>query len=140
MEDPVDALLLLAQDVDKAIDWAERAEKLGVVGLAMLFVFMTIGVAWWLLRRASDKEITLHKDLASAHDVAKSQAEVNSKLEKEFREKVEALLREMLERGEDQHEALGSNTQAVRDMTQGMQQLTTRIEYVERAVQARPTT
>lgn len=132
-------LLLLAQDpipdVGKAIDWAGRAEKLGVVGLAMLFVFMTIAVAWWLLRRASDKEIALHEAVATAHGASTKQAEVNSKLEKEFREKVEALLREMLERGEDQSEALASNTQAVRDMTQGMQQLTTRIEYVERAVQ-----
>lgn len=111
-------LLLLAQapPVEKAIGWAERASQLGVAGLAIFIMFCALGIAFWQFNRNSN----LHA--------------ANAELEKEFRKKTEDLLREMLERGEDSQEAMGSNTQAVRDMTLGMQQLTTRIEYVERAL------
>lgn len=135
-------LLLFAQDVlpdvDEAINWAERAEKLGTVGLALFFMFLTVGVAWWLIKGKDEEIKGRDENLVTSAEANADLHKNNAKLEKEFREKVEALLREMLERGEDSQEALGSNTQAVRDMTQGMQQLTTRIEYVERTLHRPP--
>lgn len=113
-------ILLLAQDpvdtAEKTVPILERIIEGGVplICLAVAVVF-AIAAAYQYRRNAR-------------------QWQVNSELEREFRLKVEALLREMLDRGEDSQEALTSNTQAVRDMTQGMQQLTTRVEYVERAV------
>lgn len=133
-------LLLLAQDnapvpdVDKAIDWASRASQLGVAGLALFIMFLSIFAVWYYMRKNGG----LHHEVSQLNEKIAAQEASKTELERGFREKVEALLREMLERGEDSHEALGSNTQAVRDMTIGMQQLTTRIEYVERALHPHP--
>jgi methyl-accepting chemotaxis protein len=138
----VDFLLLLAQEapsVDKAIDWADRASQLGVAGICLFIMFLALGLTYGVAR----------KNAQQAGEVARLNAVIASKeenfrrelsdaqnriadLEKGFRTDTERLLREMIERGEDTSEVLNSNTNALRDMTLGLQQLTNRIEYIER--------
>jgi len=139
---------LLAQDppVDKAIDWAERASQLGVAGICLFIMFCALGVAWWVMRKNSeqsnhiatlnaviaDKERDFRVELSTSQDKIAGLEGDKADLERGFRTDTERLLREMIERGEDTSEVLNGNTQALRDMTLGLSQLTTRIEYIER--------
>jgi len=141
----MDFILLLAQDglppVDKAIDWSERASRLGVAGICLFVMFIALGVAWWVMRKnsaqaveiASLNAIIAGKEQSFRVELVESKDAIAA-LERGYRADTERLLREMIERGEDTGEVLNTNTQALRDMTQGLQQLTTRIEYVERKV------
>lgn len=140
----MDLVLLLAQDgatvetAEKTVGILERILQ-GGVPLICLAVAVIFGVvAFWIYRQ----NVKLTKDAIKREgEIAKQQAEREAKvqadraaLEKDYREKVEALLREMLERGEDSQQVITGNTEAVKDMTQGLQQLTTRIEYIERTM------
>ena len=123
----MDLLLLLAQDskmetASKTVTLLERVIQ-GGVPLICLAVAAIFGVACFYLYRQNRglTEEQLARD-------AKAQQE-RAALEKDYREKVEALLREMLERGEDSQEIITNNTTAVRDMTAGLQQLTTRSKH-----------
>ena len=133
--------LLLAQDppVEKAIDWAARASQLGVAGICLFIMFLALGLAYWVMHKntAQSEEIAnLNKTIAGKEtgfreELSAAQNKI-AELERGFRVDTERLLREMIERGEDTSEVLNGNTQALRDMTLGLQQLTARVEYVER--------
>jgi len=104
-------------------------------------MFIALGVAWWVMRKnsaqaveiASLNAIIAGKEQSFRVELVESKDAIAA-LERGYRADTERLLREMIERGEDTGEVLNTNTQALRDMTQGLQQLTTRIEYVERKV------
>ena len=139
-------LLLLADgdkipDVDKAIDWAERASQLGVAGLALFIMFLCIAAVVWLWKKNAKLMIAvaeghqansvLEKEYRGAETAFRGEVRT---LEKQFRDETKELLREMLDRGEDDRESRDDMTQATRDMTQAMQQLAARVEYVERSL------
>ena len=139
--------LLLAQDstVETAGKTVTVLERLiaGGVPLICLGVAVIFGLACFYLYRQNQR---LQRDqLKREADVQKERLErerdaqaERAALEKDYREKVEALLREMLDRGEDAQEVITSNTAMGQDMTQSLQQLTTRIEYVERTLARGP--
>lgn len=121
-----------APTVDSAIGWAERASQLGVAGICLFVMFLALYALYQTMRKNS----TLSADLADKErgfreELGKKQDRI-AELERGFRTDTERLLREMIERGEDASEVLNSNTQALKDMTSGLSQLTTRIEYIER--------
>lgn len=119
-------VLWLAQeavpDISKVVSWADAASRLGVAGLALLIMFLSLGAVVWLWKRNA-------KLMAENADQWKH----NSELEAKFRDKVESLMREMLDRGEDSQESQKETTNAIRDLAKAIELLTTRIEYLERA-------
>jgi len=133
------SMLIFAQDVDKAIDWAAKASQLGVAGICLFIMFLAIAVAFWVMQKNTKQSAEIARLNALIADKEKnfrSELVVSKDdivlLERSFRGDQEKILREMFERGEDSGEVLSGNTQALKDMTHGMQQLTARIELVER--------
>lgn len=134
--------LLLAQSaeavndgVNNAIDWSERASQLGVAGICLFIMFLAVAIAWWVMRKNSK----LNEDLAEKEknfrtELSAAQTKI-ADLERGFRTDTERLLREMIERGEDTGEALNSNSQALRDVTQGLHTVAARVEWLERMLE-----
>lgn len=144
--------LLLAQEstvktAGETVTVLERVIQGGVplICLAVAAVFLVLAIWQW---RKNNNLVTINSTLQAEHSAAltalqsahaaafsalqSEQAIAHLTLEKEFRGKVESLLREMIDRGEDNQQVIANSTQATRDMTTGFQQLAGRIEYIER--------
>jgi len=121
--------LVLAQDpVETAAKTIPLLEQViaGGVPLICLAIAVIAGLlSFWQMRKNNALEREYRKDI-------EKQADQRLAGEQAYRKDVERLLREMIERGEDSQEALQTNTAAVNSIGVALNQLTTRIEYVER--------
>jgi len=112
----MDTLLLLAQDnltveaAEKGVDILQTIVQ-GGAALILAVVSVILGYVQWRSR------------------------DTNTLLEREFREKVEGLLREMLDRDREASETVGATIKAMEGFTRSNEELARRVERLEQTIE-----